>query len=76
MEVMRRPFACDKCGAMSEQNTNHEGQIYNVKCPNWVCTPGRFTYTTMTFYNGPTEERPASYKDACARPVILKWKAK
>jgi len=61
MKIEYRPFACDKCETMHSQQTNHEGQIYNVKCKNWPCTAGALKYTTMTYWGGETEEYETSF---------------
>lgn len=60
-KIKNRNFACDKCGAIHEIQTNHEGQVYNMKCKNWTCTPGCFDYTTMTFWNGNTRLKETSF---------------
>lgn len=73
LKIEYRPFACDKCGAVQLQQTNHKGQIYNVKCKNWPCTPGQGMYTTMTFYDGPTEKR-TTFKDSSFNDVYLNFK--
>ncbi len=61
MKIEYRQFACDKCGAIHQQQTNHEGQVYMQKCNNWPCTPGVSQYTSMSFWNGSTEEKETSF---------------
>lgn len=61
LKVKYRQFACDKCGAIHSIQTNHKGQVYRQKCKNWPCTAGCFDFTSMTFYNGPIEERVTSF---------------
>ena len=61
MKLAYRSFACDKCGAIHSLQTNHEGQVYNLKCDNWLCTPGCFDYTSMTFWGGKTELKETEF---------------
>ena len=61
MKVAYRKFACDKCGAIHDLQTNHEGQVYNQKCNNWPCTAGRFDYTSMTFWGGKIEVKETGF---------------
>ena len=55
MKIAYRKFACDKCGAIHEIQTNHKGQVYSQKCQNWPCTAGCFDFTPMTFWGGKVE---------------------
>lgn len=71
LELTYRPFACDKCGTMHMQQTNHSGQIYNVKCNNWPCTPGEGEYTTMSFWDGPTEKYETTFvRSTCSSDLV------
>lgn len=61
MRIEHRPFACDKCGAIHQIETNHEGQVYSQKCKNWPCTAGVGSFTSMSFWAGPVEERETNF---------------
>lgn len=60
-KIEYRQYACDKCGAIHSQQTNHRGKIYGQKCKNWPCTAGVFDFTSMSFYSGETEERETNF---------------
>lgn len=61
MKMEYRTFKCDKCHAIKKIQTNHEGQVIGQKCPNWPCTAGQSSFSTFTFWLGPTEFREASF---------------
>jgi DNA-directed RNA polymerase subunit RPC12/RpoP len=51
--IKNKEYKCDRCGAVSIQDTNHYGKIYNLRCPNCSWKNPMQPFVTMTCMEKP-----------------------